>query len=347
MSSLLAKPTNSGRIQSFNCRDMHQQASMLRAWNQQYCQISAGAFDGYVTEIDTGAVRVTVERMNRAMLQRGELPAGCIAIGIPLALHGHSRLCGHTSHIDGLHIFSGRDGFEFVSPADHLLVDIEFYPSRFNSPVLREALQRIATQLGDRSRVLDLPSVHMGAMRTALRTLLQAVSKDPALLDNAAVRESFEKSLVYALTELLGTDGGTEPGLRPSMPRSWQLVKAAWSEIENTASDCPLSVAELTAMLQVSRRNLQYAFNETLAVNPAAYLRIERLNRVRNVMGQVSSVTEAATRFGFWHFGHFAAEYRALFGELPSETFRKRREAGNAAAQRAEAVVLQSGSWLN
>ena len=320
---------------------------MLRAWNQQYCQISSGAFDGYVTEIDTGAVRVTVERMNRAMLQRGELPAGCIALGIPLALTGHARLCGHTSHIDGLHIFSGRDGFEFVSPADHLLVDLEFYPERFHSPVLRDALQGIAGKVGDRARVLDLPSAHMGAMRTALRTLLQAVTRDPSLLDHAPVRESFEKSLVYALTELLGTDSQPENHGRPSMPRSWQLVKAAWSEIENTASDCPLSVAELTATLQVSRRNLQYAFNETLAVNPAAYLRIERLNRVRNVMGEVSSVTEAATRFGFWHFGHFAAEYRALFGELPSDTFRQRRESGNAIWTADAAATLPPTSWLN
>jgi AraC family ethanolamine operon transcriptional activator len=53
---------------------------------------------------------------------------------------------------------------------------------------------------------------------------------------------------------------------------------------------------------------------------------------VRSALRDAASVTEAATCFGFWHFGNFAHDYRALFGELPSETFRRRR--GHAAPAR-------------
>jgi AraC family ethanolamine operon transcriptional activator len=41
-------------------------------------------------------------------------------------------------------------------------------------------------------------------------------------------------------------------------------------------------------------------------------------------MRHARSVSEAATRWGFWHFGRFAREYRAMFGELPSETLKHR-----------------------
>ncbi|MFD2500918.1 hypothetical protein ACFSTI_21320 [Rhizorhabdus histidinilytica] len=34
-------------------------------------------------------------------------------------------------------------------------------------------------------------------------------------------------------------------------------------------------------------------------------------------------MTEIACRWGFYQFGRFAAQYRRLFGELPSETLRK------------------------
>jgi AraC family ethanolamine operon transcriptional activator len=91
--------------------------------------------------------------------------------------------------------------------------------------------------------------------------------------------------------------------------------------------DCPLSVAELCARFHASRRTLQYAFEDTLGVNPSAYIRAVRLDHVRRELRGAASVTEVATRWGFWHFGNFSSEYRGQFGELPSETWRssKRR----------------------
>ncbi|WP_342616516.1 helix-turn-helix domain-containing protein [Rhodoferax sp. GW822-FHT02A01] len=347
MTTNLAPQPNPGHFQTFQCNDTHQQAAMLQAWNQSYCQLSAGHFEGSVTEIDTGAVRVIVERLNRAVLQRGALSPDCIAIGVPLQLHGHARLCGHVSHVNGLHIFSGNSGFEFLSPERHLVVDIEFYPQRFANPALRRSLDRIAARLGNQSTVLDLPAQRMEATRNTLRTMLEAVAASPNLLHNAAVRQAFEKSLVYALSDLLEVDAHIAGAPECNPPRSWRLAQAARSHIEQTSRDCPLSVAELVAALDVSRRNLQYAFQDALGINPASYLRVERLNRVRRVLGDAQSVTEAATRFGFWHFGHFATEYRSLFGELPSETFRRRRGVSAMEPSSTSVAARPPGGWLN
>jgi AraC family ethanolamine operon transcriptional activator len=205
------------------------------------------------------------------------------------------------------------------------VVDIEFYPQRFSNPALRKSLDRLAARLGSRATVLDLPAQRMDALRHTLRILLEAVAATPDLLGNAPVREAFEKSLVYALSDLLDVDTQVASAPDRSPPRSWRLVQAARGLIEQALHDCPLSVAELVSALDVSRRTLQYAFQEALGINPASYLRVERLNRVRRALGNAQSVTEAATRFGFWHFGHFATEYRTLFGELPSETFRRHK----------------------
>ena len=136
----IAAATAIPHFQVFRCRDTDEQAAVLHGWNQSYCQLSPGAFDGSVTAIDTGAVHIVVEHLNRAVLQRGALSTGCVAIGVPLQLDGHSLLCGQRSHINGLHVFSGADGFEFRSPEKHVVVDIEFYPQRFANPALREAL---------------------------------------------------------------------------------------------------------------------------------------------------------------------------------------------------------------
>jgi AraC family ethanolamine operon transcriptional activator len=88
--------------------------------------------------------------------------------------------------------------------------------------------------------------------------------------------------------------------------------------------DDPPTVAELCAGLGVSRRTLQNCFQLTWGMGPLAWLNTLRLNAVRQRLKTATSVTEAATQFGFWHFGHFADDYRALFGELPSSTLRRR-----------------------
>jgi transcriptional regulator GlxA family with amidase domain len=59
------------------------------------------------------------------------------------------------------------------------------------------------------------------------------------------------------------------------------------------------------------------------------YLRDARFERVREALlrAQDQSVTQVAMRWGFYHLGRFAVDYRKRFGEMPSETqARGRRE---------------------
>jgi AraC family ethanolamine operon transcriptional activator len=85
----------------------------------------------------------------------------------------------------------------------------------------------------------------------------------------------------------------------------------------------PSSVADLCGAARVSQRTLQYAFLENVGVTPKAYLQAIRLNGVRRELrrsGPTAKVADIANRWGFWHMGQFAADYRKLYAELPSDT---------------------------
>jgi AraC-like DNA-binding protein len=86
-----------------------------------------------------------------------------------------------------------------------------------------------------------------------------------------------------------------------------------------------VTIAELCAATGMAERSLHQACREHLGLPPIAYLRILRLHGARRELRDpdpTTTVTDTATRWGFFHFGEFAAAYRRHFGELPSQTLR-------------------------
>jgi AraC-like DNA-binding protein len=105
----------------------------------------------------------------------------------------------------------------------------------------------------------------------------------------------------------------------------------------------------------VSERALHYAFREVRGLSPMAYFKASRLNAARRELksarADAATVHEIARRWGFWHSGEFAADYRRLIGELPSQTFNGSPRcrppatdcADGAARTRATVVSWQAG----
>lgn len=87
-----------------------------------------------------------------------------------------------------------------------------------------------------------------------------------------------------------------------------------------------MTVQRLCRHTGVSKRTLEYAFDEQIGVSPKQFINSIRLNAVRKQhrSGTVHKVVDAANAWGFWHMGQFARDYRKLFGELPSATLSQR-----------------------
>jgi transcriptional regulator GlxA family with amidase domain len=92
--------------------------------------------------------------------------------------------------------------------------------------------------------------------------------------------------------------------------------------------DAPITLADIVRVSGIPGRTLLKHFRDHHGVSPMRYLRDARLARVREALtraGPADSVTAIALTWGFSHLGRFAIEYRARFGESPSDTCRRSR----------------------
>jgi transcriptional regulator GlxA family with amidase domain len=99
----------------------------------------------------------------------------------------------------------------------------------------------------------------------------------------------------------------------------------------------PLTLSEVAEATGISVRSLQYGFRRFRNTTPLAYLREIRLEAAQAELSSpvnILSIKDVALKWGFTHMGHFAARYRAAYGEMPSETARSgRAEAAKGVAR--------------
>ena len=105
-----------------------------------------------------------------------------------------------------------------------------------------------------------------------------------------------------------------------------KIVRAAMASVDRRESEY-LSVTDLANAAGVSERTLRKAFLSCFGIAPIKFLKCRTLNQVRQALqnsdSSLTTVTQVATGYGISELGRFAADYRLLFDEFPSETLRQ------------------------
>ena len=102
----------------------------------------------------------------------------------------------------------------------------------------------------------------------------------------------------------------------------------------------PLVIATLAHQLTVSERTLYRAFHDWAKMGPLDYFQVHRLHMFRQQLlrgnGGAGAVSRAASAAGFDHLSRLAGKYKEHFGELPSETLKRRVERPTQSRQAAK-----------
>ena len=153
-----------------------------------------------------------------------------------------------------------------------------------------------------------------------LTDILGRTHRAPEMLRHQAAVESLERELVTGLADAL-QPRKPRMAVQPSM-RQRGFDRAI--DYIRHADLATLDPTALCAAAAVSPRTLEYAFQESLGLSPAVFIRRLRLHALRrdllaSARGE-STVTDLAYHLGFTQLGRLAGDYRRTFGELPSTT---------------------------
>jgi len=166
---------------------------------------------------------------------------------------------------------------------------------------------------------------HQQRLKALVLTLdqeLASAEREP----NRLIMAEYEQILVTAflLANLRHYDRVLHGPVKAIVP--WQ-VRAAEEYIEANWSR-PITIEDLCRVTGASTRALFKTFKETRGFSPMTFAKRVRLTRARGMLSSGNpdiTVTGVALRCGFVNLGHFAAQYRRAFAELPSETLARHK----------------------
>ena len=242
--------------------------------------------------------------------QMGLPPAGRLTFGIPVV--GLRNWFGNRYRDSSILPFNqpggidgvSEKGFEAitVSISEDYLTDIS---RSFCIPAPEWLFHPTSDSIIDRSEVTE-----------CFRDMLVRLFIDP----DPAFCPELEDELIITL--LGAAQNGSEAHDRSSPALRDRAVERALAFIADHPDEV-VSVRDICNNNGIALRTLNRAFNERFGIGPKAYLLRQRLSAVRTELLRSppgARVTDIANRWGFWHLGQFAHDYRKHFGVLPSRT---------------------------
>ncbi|HYL28076.1 MAG TPA: helix-turn-helix domain-containing protein [Candidatus Nitrosotalea sp.] len=179
----------------------------------------------------------------------------------------------------------------------------------------------LSEDLEDVALVAD--EMHARRLRSFMHRLFSVAREPLAATPFGVPSKAISGSLVPLLASAV--ERFDQHALEPSKCLNRRLTAVRKCEIYMREHvDSTVTLLELSEHAGMRSRSLINAFEAVTGYSPMDYLKRLRLNGVHRALQAADKtatrIIDVATAWGFWHMGHFASDYRALFGVSPSQT---------------------------
>jgi AraC family transcriptional regulator, ethanolamine operon transcriptional activator len=245
------------------------------------------------------------------LVQRGSTPSNKITFGlVPDLLEPipWNNYCADHKH---LLPFGLGNEFESISQQGFQCITLSFDALHFESLADKLGVHSFQSHISNRVPL----ALHEATHRELLALIAKSKPHSPASL--------LDEELATVL--LSGLDNSRPDHRRSSIARREKLRRTAVDYIKQNLEE-PISIGQLTQLCGCSWKTLERVFKEHYQLNPKQFISSIRLNAVYKDLltaEPCEKINAIAGRWGYWHMGDFAGDFRKQFGKLPSEVLGK------------------------
>jgi AraC-like DNA-binding protein len=311
---------------SYRAFDPDEYTSLIRGARVEVVVAARGTFDATITRLDLGGL----------WMQRG---SECLPRTFRAVLSADRVMLwflgGPQAHVTMLSSDIAHDDLALLGPGEAACWR-SHAPSEWASMSLpTDSFQEYGATLIGRDvmrqeflQVLLPPSDALARLHRLHRATVDLAETAPDAVCHPEAVRGLRHHLIQAAFAAIG-GGHSQVSVREC---HLQRIMARFEALIEANPDRAMYMTEVCKAVGATERTFRTCCQDYLGMSPIRYLTLRRLHQVhrelRNADARTATVTvtDIATRHGFWELGRFSMSYRELFAELPSTTLHRMPE---------------------
>ena len=298
---------------------------LVQSWDLEFRQLDRGQFEGILLQYGFEEAQVGITAVNRKFDQRGMAPQKLVSFAMlgpgspPIIWRGVE-----VDH-DKVMVYGAGDEIDCASEPGFNVTTYSISKRMLSTLGCELGMHRLERTL-KRNKILPISPRSKKVFQDTIAGTCREIGPGGSGLETEPVRCALETTIPRFILSAIAE--AQDIKIRSPLTKRRSQALAAIEQSLARALIPPSTVRELCQVTGVSERTLQYLFKQKYRITPKAYLKLVRLNGVRRMLymedSQKTKIADIANKWGFWHMGQFAKDYKINFGELPSETLGRR-----------------------
>ena len=294
-------------------------AMALQGGTLEHVQLAPGVFSGHIAHSTSRDIQLDWGRYNIPLHARGDMSRDIVTLMIAVAGQGPWRVLGELGQAGDMMVIGENSELHATMPKGANWLSLQVSRAQLESVGL--ALPQLVS-----SKAKVFPGVISTEMRQSLQDLAAVVGPSQTSPTQNAISVAWAHSELQAMLfrELAQRLGSGEGSSSESPRERWRVICRAQAYLDGL-DEPNVRIDALCMAAHTSLSRLERAYHEAFGMSPRRFLTLRRLAAARRDLlrnGHRQTIAEIATRWGFFHFGRFSQDYKALYAELPSQTSR-------------------------